>query len=169
MLTSSTKSVKFFPNVTVRPMCHVYDYSKKQRSTLWYSREELRNIRNDIRSTVRWMATERSVHDDANRCARGLEAFTVQGQSIKRESREGSRQAVLDEQDGQFLRNIVDSERLATCYVSFSQHALAVAHARGLADQAFVEHKEKEHMHKLLTLPTIMKEPMQCRVYSRAA
>lgn len=138
--TLAKKSVSFNRRVILSKTIHITAYTTDEVHACWYNGEEFYIMKTDARVTAQLIAEKSPVllEDGAENvwCTRGLESFVQETRALKRNTRNLSRWAVLDEQEMQHLTTrTVDSERLARVYMSASASALEQARALGLDDE----------------------------------
>ena len=143
------KSVSFYPDCTVMNTLHLNDYTDQEMRDCWYSYTELKHIRKEARTTVRYLLSggdDKSVASSSSltsssssslcnesqeeeHCARGLEYCSPQLRELRIQVKIVAREAVLDEQEYQSLVGVVDPERLSKVYkdqTAESKHAAAL-------------------------------------------
>ena len=149
------RSLRFNPRTRIRLHLHLNDYTDAEVAALYLSDVDTSRIRRDIvDSIVRMHAdhlqeqgqddveeSEEEVEEEEGRhCTRGLEAMaTPTSASALRTARIRHTDAVLDEQDRQFLRGETDENRLAGASTGGAEDAVARAVVLGAADAVFVQ------------------------------
>jgi hypothetical protein len=185
-----TRLVSFFPQVEMRHILHVNDYSDDEYEACWFGPEELDIIMNDIWDTIDLMENKERF-DGRHYCQRGLEKMTVQGEDLAYRIRQKARDTVLSVQAG--VQN--NSQLLAEAYNNCTQGSQDIAYQVGVLDAKIVFERflknvkglqarsEKYHcgvgrsLHKGTTssIPRSplthkgMDPPVPCRLFSSAA
>ena len=140
------RSVRFNPRVRFYLHLHLNDNTDAELTASYINEDDTSRIQRDIvDSIVRMHADhhqepQNEDEDDHQHCPRGLEHLSNPASaSALRNARIHHTDAVLDEQDRQFLRGINDEERLATASTEFAEDAVARAINLGAADADFVQ------------------------------
>ena len=133
---NTKKCVSFLPTVTVRKIPSRFEYSQRETTEIWYTKEEYRKIQMSIVKQINILNL--GVKSDEYR---GLEGYTMYGRRIKAHNREASLEVVLDEQCNQWnkFREIKEDEVLASRYRRTASSSQLWAHSVGLADQRAAE------------------------------
>jgi hypothetical protein len=129
----ATRLVSFFPQVEMRHILHVNDYSDDEYEACWFGPEELDRIMYDIRDTIDLMENKQRI-DDKEFCQRGLEKMTVQGEDLAYRNRRKARDTVLSIQYG--VQN--DSQFLAEAYTNCTQGSQDIAYHVGVSDAKII-------------------------------
>jgi hypothetical protein len=95
----ATRLVSFFPEVEMRHILHINDYTDDEYEACWLSPKELDIIMNDIWDTIDLMENEQRI-DDKQFCQHGLEKMTIQGEDLAYRNRQKARDTVLSVQKG---------------------------------------------------------------------
>ena len=132
------KTVTFCCNVKLRNYASGYNDDNEigAKSSIWYSREELKSIREEVNLTLDLISTLGPDHiDDEEYCRRGIE-YRHPEQSARRSQRKKIvRDAVLTEQEHQMEESgIVDEYKLAMIYREYSYGYQVAAEKRGELD-----------------------------------
>jgi hypothetical protein len=143
MTGSKTKSVRFDERCRVRPIVHVNNLSEPTIRVLWYSRFEMKSMKEDCRCTIKLAAQRRSSFSQNKSAFRGLEMFHPK---ISRR-REGSRidvwDAVLREQSEQLFQGVKDNERMAELCPKINSKTTQEARERATRDTDDLLQSEK--------------------------
>lgn len=127
------KTVRFNSRVNVRNVSTHRRYSPKERTDMWYSAEESKQIRSEAIATVRKMMKRIPIDHDSNECSRGLEFKTPKKNKIRQTRKMDIICSVLLEQDYQAGKPNND-EFIAEVYTSCSRSCIAEATRRGAMD-----------------------------------
>jgi hypothetical protein len=143
MTGSKTKSVHFDKRCRVRTIVHVNNLSETTIRVLWYSRFEMKSMKEDCRCTMEVAAKTRSSFSQNKSAFRGLEMFHPK---ISRR-REGRRidvwDAVLREQFGQLFQGVKDNERMAELCTEINSKTTQEARERAARDTDDLLQSEK--------------------------
>ena len=128
------KGVSFNPNAYMYRVLHINEYSKEEVLSSWYTTEEFKEIKGNIKSTLLKMDLGVPLDEDKEECSQGLETYTMKGSTRKLQHRQAAAFAVFDEQDEQDeLGYCTDSdERIADVYQRHTYASHIVARARGV-------------------------------------
>ena len=133
------KTVSFSKNAKMKGTLHLDDYTTEEIQATWYARTEMKQIREDVRLTVKLMdegLLSSKDNEDSEYCTRGLECRTSRLSPIKTHNKRIARDVVLDEQDyQQFQLMTCDPERLATVYNRVTYQCQVKASMVGLSDE----------------------------------
>jgi len=125
----SIHRVRFSASVIQQTVMSVHDYSESERKLTWYDHEEKAEMNKKHDKIVRR-------YEAGKRCKRGmsyrgLDAWTEKGHTKFEETIERLLNAVMDEQEDQWLRDYSDPERIAKAAHLVSKrdvkHALRIA------------------------------------------
>ncbi len=97
---------------------HLHDYKEEEVQACWFSDAEMKDIRNSIRNSILLMSDPNTTIDDI--CFDGLEKFTREETAARRNRREASVHAVLQEQEMQWENDEYDEELIAEAYQEFT-------------------------------------------------
>jgi hypothetical protein len=143
------KHVGFAAQVDLWYIPHKEDFLTQHNvkaDALWYSKRELRQIKDSCTATLRMIEREKPL-DTSNYCSRGLEARTASGRIARRRNRNVSFHAVLNEQATQFeiYRTIANPERIRETYRRhYAAICLGAAYQLGVRDARMVQEHWKE-------------------------
>ena len=119
---------------------HINDYEYEELDACWYEKEELKEIKKDVRKTVKKIVCGTPLKDENDKvhgeCALGLESFTPDGLSIKQNNKCNGVYVVLDEQDNQIMWNVRRPQDIADVYRQVSYECSVQACLRGIQYQA---------------------------------
>ena len=130
----SKKSVQFYKIIDIRSTIHINDMTDEEIARAWYSHGEMKSIKRTMTSEVNSMTLGEPIMG-ADHTTRGLEFRTREGRERKKTNRFVSINAVLDEQDIQFMRCYNDPNGLRKVYSGHSRRCLSESQALGKADQ----------------------------------
>eukprot|EP00934_Nitzschia_sp_Nitz4_P007697 Nitzschia sp. Nitz4//scaffold69_size99277//24333//24875//NITZ4_004624-RA/size99277-processed-gene-0.76-mRNA-1//-1//CDS//3329556688//7687//frame0 len=129
------KAITFAPRVAVRFIPKV---STQRRQNIWYSPEEMREIRKECSLTLLCLESESLDYFVEGETpileVRGLENKTKTGKRKSALVRHKAKLLVLDEQYRQRQEGIRDDSAISQAYLEGSQRAASVAHAQGNYD-----------------------------------
>jgi hypothetical protein len=164
LLSELRRTVSFAPSAHIRHVSHIEDYSANEIEATWYSQQEYKLMKYDIRGTVKMMA--RSERLAIDQCTRGLEHKTKEGMQRKMFNQIESISAVMDEQDRQARDGIRDETLIARAYMVYTVHCTAMAHYMALSDQriAAIEEEEGDDIHRssAIAIPNRQKRRLSC-------
>ncbi|CAJ1932499.1 unnamed protein product [Cylindrotheca closterium] len=128
------RRVKFLPeNDTVWKISNLEEYTEEEILNSWYTQPEFKKItRRSYNHALRWESGETSMPDSFHR---GLEVFTMEGEEIITASIEQCIDAVMDEQEAQWDKDIDDFDRLAAVSKEVSRFSTAYALELARADE----------------------------------
>jgi hypothetical protein len=81
---TGNKSVAFASSARMRPVLHINDYSTSEREEAFYSHDDFRAFKCDIRTTLKMMAGHYHI-DDTEFCERGVKHRTSQASKVKKD------------------------------------------------------------------------------------
>ncbi|KAG7344118.1 hypothetical protein IV203_022126 [Nitzschia inconspicua] len=134
----SKRKVSFFHSVRVQFVESIDDYSDVEKLSSWYSRQEVENLKNDRRVTVKIMEDGNPTVDDGKHYFRGFENKTRKGAQRKQWNIVEAAMVVFDEQqmNHNYYRKKEEAfHSIADAYRAVAAHARAAAAERGLYDQ----------------------------------
>ena len=139
------RTVSFLPSVRIRQTIRINDYTDDEIASAWYDETELDTVISDIKTTLLLIEEEgvAAANSDPERCTRGLESYTPEGQRLKERSRMKAKDAVLDEQEFQDETGIFDPELLADLYYERTRWSEARARVMGRSDEEAVRQGDK--------------------------
>ncbi len=134
-LSKNARTVTFHSRVTVRLTSNIEDCTEEEKSATWYTQAEIKQIRASVRHEVALLAagTWCSLSE-----RRGLESLLPEGFADKLRHREIARNAVLDEQDYQWKRDMNDPDLIADLYFDKTRSSVVAARVRAIADHESV-------------------------------
>jgi hypothetical protein len=139
--TQQSKKVRFSRVKQVRRFRRNQDIDDEEASRVWYSEEELQQIRGACVFTIQcmcrtseeeWLST---LLDEVQYSARGLEYKVPKVARIRAEIKHTSRLAVSDEQLEQWRLGVKNAGRIADRYLHATLESTRNAHLRGLKDE----------------------------------
>lgn len=130
----SKKSVQFYKIIDIRSTTHINDMTDEEIARAWYSHGEMKSIKRTMTSEVNFMTLGEPIMG-TDHTTRGLEFRTREGRERRKTNRFVSMNAVLDEQDIQFMRCYNDPDDLRKVYLGHSRRCLSESQALGKADQ----------------------------------
>lgn len=130
---SSTKNgekkiVRFSTLLTLREHLHILDFAPNEKQDCWYTREEFREQRKEIRNIAQMLKYGIFV-DEEEYSLRGLE------DRCARQTRYAARLAVISEQDIQQDLCIRNESMIRNVYSQHSHSSAVAAHRRALQDE----------------------------------
>ena len=147
------RQLRFNPKTRVYLHLHLDDYTDAEYEASFVTDEDLTHIQPDAVQCIHQMRAngangqhgdieedDSSSEEDHRYCSRGLENMaspTVA--AAHRVTKAAVRDAVMDEQDRQFLAEIYDEERIAATSISASADSVMEAILRGASDAVFVQ------------------------------
>ena len=120
-----------FKTARIRPVTPLSYYSDELKEAIWYQAEEFAEMKQKIRLTVKAFHNQTLVESDEETLL-GLANYLPGETKTKRSIRIRSTNAVLDEQDLQFLREELDEEKISLLYQNESMEASKDAYERAL-------------------------------------
>jgi hypothetical protein len=128
------RAISFSPEVRVIKTRHLHNYSREEIRACWYRSVELESIRQGLFYTVD-LIEENVEINESRHCKRGLECFTQEGVRRKTQNKLKGWIAVFEEQELQYLQEVVDPEMIALVYNKGTRGCLMVASIMGLCDE----------------------------------
>jgi hypothetical protein len=129
------RGVAFSDCVEISFVLHRNDFSSEEHSQSWYSKDEIRSIKNGVRESVAKLTNFPNMPDDDDYCSRGLENKTREGARKKLRNKIDARAAVFFEQEMQQEEGLFDLEQIADCYYEYSEPCHAAAQMVALRDE----------------------------------
>lgn len=131
------KSVTFNPDVVVRRIQGLHDFSDEEKNGSWYSNNDLRGIRGETRTTLSLMnsKTEIPPNFEERFCSRGLEGRTRRAMKMRTQCREAVWAAVMEEQRSQKRESVHDPNAIAEISTIASRHSRKIARETALRDE----------------------------------
>mmetsp|Transcript_23175 Transcript_23175/g.37682 ORF Transcript_23175/g.37682 Transcript_23175/m.37682 type:complete len:209 (+) Transcript_23175:103-729(+) len=134
------KTVSFKSTVRVFPVLHINEYSDEEVASSWWSRGEMKEIRQYLRIVVAMMnENDPKANDCIEHCTRGLEQCTSAASAAKKRRREAAIDEVLEEQWLQEENGEHDEEMIASIYQEYSGPAKTFARVLGQRDEKDVQ------------------------------
>lgn len=147
------RSVRFDEKCRVRPILHIANMSEI-KSDLWYSRLEMKAMKQDCRSTMR-SAAQRGISYTQNRAAfRGLELFHPKMSRRRERRRIDGWDLVLQEQAKQIFNGTRDVDRLGDLFSRLNAKTSQEARERASHDTDDLLQPEKTWEMPANGLPT---------------
>ena len=134
----SRKKVTFKSSVKIRRITSHRKYSTEERANVWYSPEENKAIRKRAVMTVKKHMKGIDIDSSEEDCFRGLEFKTPEKNKIRQQRKIDIIWEVLLEQESLQLEGVVDPQRLADTYATFTGQAINEARRRGKKDEIAV-------------------------------
>jgi hypothetical protein len=131
-----TKCVKYFRHVKVAQVRHLDEYSQEEVDAIWYDPDEYAKMKDECIVTVEINMDNEPLGPD--RCWRGLEYRTHEGQRQRQKNKFSALYAVLDEQQAQWDQNINDEDAITAIYINHSVPCMEAARQMGIADEKYV-------------------------------
>mmetsp|Transcript_4289 Transcript_4289/g.7154 ORF Transcript_4289/g.7154 Transcript_4289/m.7154 type:complete len:225 (+) Transcript_4289:131-805(+) len=137
-------NVRFYEIVSIRSTTHINDMTDEEVASAWFNRREMMTIKRALATEVKFMVAGKTT--GPNTTSRGLEFRTKEGSAKRRANKLDSIHAVLDEQDLQHMRGIIEPEGLRKVYTSHSRRCLSASQALGRADEIETRLRRKAEM-----------------------
>jgi hypothetical protein len=138
------KAVTFKETVYVRSTISRKDLTQEELSKIWYHPKEFEEIRCKVAMLARKVQRDGAqLSKDKRYCTRGLESILTGRAERKLHARSDVWNAVIFEQDRQFLSNFLDVGLLAFASQKFSSESRLLALAVGRMDE-----KEAENIYR---------------------
>mmetsp|Transcript_2860 Transcript_2860/g.4553 ORF Transcript_2860/g.4553 Transcript_2860/m.4553 type:complete len:207 (+) Transcript_2860:368-988(+) len=127
------RHVSFCESITESEVLNRHDYTDQELRATWYSRTELRRIKEQVRDEAKLLEAG-ILTESVDVSTRGLESKTREGLRRKRENRMNANSAIFFELEGQEENGVVDDEAIADVYYAYSEHCQVTAHMLGMRD-----------------------------------
>jgi hypothetical protein len=127
-------TVAFSDYVRVRRTIHIESYTQEEKTDTWYSKEELRSIREEVNHTVKLYTSGEPI-DKELYSIRGVEYWTPSLAEQRVKNKMIGRDAVLMEQEFQVYMGWNDTERMAKSYQECTYQCQVSATMMGAADE----------------------------------
>mmetsp|Transcript_7934 Transcript_7934/g.12152 ORF Transcript_7934/g.12152 Transcript_7934/m.12152 type:complete len:227 (-) Transcript_7934:1985-2665(-) len=134
-----SKSVSFFPGVSVREVLHVNDYTDEEMILTWYRGEDYQKIKMSFYHVVQKISSGCWRGDTDQETSRGLEYRHIEGSNRRKTNKLNGLMAVLDEQDRQWRDGLEDDESIASVYLTVTADCAQSAHELGIRDEQDVQ------------------------------
>lgn len=128
------RSVKFSYVVAGRNLLHINDFSDAELEACWYAHADFRVFKKEILEIAKMIDQGLQVE-----CARGIEFYTVEGKTQRRNCRLDASIALFLEQERQDEKGCFDEEKLALSYREYTESCQSKAHTIGIADSHAVK------------------------------
>lgn len=132
----SKKVVSFHDAVYVYPCLHYMNYTDRELSESWYNAQEMEEIKAECIHTLQLVACE-NIHVSNNNnfwCLRGLEYRTQEGAKRRQENKYLAWDAVMSEQETQYMTGEFNDEAIARTYSQVSAACREAATILALED-----------------------------------
>ncbi|GAX11956.1 hypothetical protein FisN_8Lh048 [Fistulifera solaris] len=129
------KSLAFAQENEVFEIPHINDFTDEDVAATWYDAEEYAEIKADYQCVIFMMESGERIDDDEEHTTRGLEYRTQQGAWSRYENKRDAYNAVLDEQDRHWKKDIDDPEALRRVYVEQVAKCQKAAEQRAAQDE----------------------------------
>ncbi|GAX14116.1 hypothetical protein FisN_8Hh048 [Fistulifera solaris] len=129
------KSLAFAQENEVFEIPHINDFTDEDVAATWYDAEEYAEIKADYQCVIFMMESGERIDDDEEHTTRGLEYRTQQGAWSRYENKRDAYNAVLDEQDRHWKKDIDDPEALRRVYVEQVAKCQRAAEQRAAQDE----------------------------------
>lgn len=153
------RQVQFLELVTVYDVLHIHDYSKQELTNTWYSKREIRAMKQKCKEEATQVTTNMhsyenepltipdqeplsdttNTYQEPTTTVRGLESKTSFGSLRKKRHRIQAWTAVFMEQRRQLMEGFSDPESLADAYFEVSEPCHVVANMVALRDARDVQ------------------------------
>lgn len=130
-----SKSVSFFPGVSVREVLHVNDYTDEEMILTWYRGEDYQKIKMSFYHVVQKISSGCWLGDTDQETSRGLEYRHIEGSNRRKTNKLNGLMAVLDEQEKQWRDGLEDDESIASVYLKVTADCAQSAHELGKRDE----------------------------------
>ena len=138
-----SKSVAFAEYDEEIDITHVNDLSDEEIAAVWYNSSEYAAMIKNNNMTVFLMNVGADLNEEQGHTARGLEHHTEKGALARFINRRNAYDAVLYEQDLQFMDNVIDWETMADVYLEHSLPCREAAYRRGVNDAKYAKYVSK--------------------------
>ena len=134
---TSKRSISFNQTVKVRKTRHIKAYTNDEIYACWYTDHDFQVMKHSVKVGAKFC--DKGLIDRNDQAhefpARGLENFTKKGKEQKIKNKRLARDAVLDEQDRQRAKGIVDEEAIKRAYQGVSIVCQLAAHSTAVQDR----------------------------------
>lgn len=134
-ITKAYKSLAFAQENEVFEILHINDYTDEDVAATWYDAEDYAEIKADYQCVIFMMESGERAFDDEEHTTRGLEYRTQQGAWNRYENKRDAYNAVLDEQDRHWKKDIDDPEAIRRVYVEQVAKCQKAAEERAAQDE----------------------------------
>lgn len=137
------RSVQFKEKVSVRPITHVNDMDDDEIADVWYNKNDFARMKRSIAVTLKMLKMSNGVY------ARGLEHKITKAANLRRRANKMyALNAVLDEQDRQRSRGMINTEGLRHVFVMENLACRLAALQMGIQDEEDARKLDKEEEEK---------------------
>jgi hypothetical protein len=133
-----SRTVSFFPGVSVRECLHINNFTDDEVYNTWYKKPDFSRIKTSFIYIVQKLSNGSWEGDTENETARGLEYRTREGSMKRKVNKLNGLMVVLDEQESQWNRGIHDDEAIAAAYRDVSCKSLELVRLLAARDEAEV-------------------------------
>ena len=133
-----SRTVCFFPGVSVRECLHINNYTDEEVHNTWYKKHDFTRIKASFIYIVQKLSDGSWEGDTEHETARGLEYRTREGATKRKVNKLNGLMVVLDEQESQWLQGIHNDEAIAAAYIAVSFKSLEAAHLLAIRDKTEV-------------------------------
>lgn len=140
--TKAYKSLAFAQDNQVFEIPHINDFTDDEIAVTWYDAAEYAAIKADYQCVIFIMESgeqQQRIEDDQQQTTRGLEYRTQQGAWDRYENKRDAYNAVLDEQDRHWKKDVDDPDAIRRVYVEQVAKCQTAAQDRAAQDEAFVK------------------------------
>lgn len=130
-----SRTVSFFPGVSVRECLHINNYTDAEVQNTWYKKHDFSRIKTSFIYIVQKLSDGSWEGDTEHETARGLEYRTREGSTKRKVNKLNGLMVVLDEQESQWLQGTHDDEAIAAAYIAVSSKSLEAVHLLAIRDQ----------------------------------
>mmetsp|Transcript_10727 Transcript_10727/g.15784 ORF Transcript_10727/g.15784 Transcript_10727/m.15784 type:complete len:237 (-) Transcript_10727:304-1014(-) len=134
-----SKSVSFFPGVSVREVLHVNDYTDDEMILTWYRGEDYQKIKMSFYHVVQKISSGCWRGDTDQETSRGLEYRHMEGSNRRKTNKLNGLMAVLDEQERQWKEGFEDDESIRAVYHMVTVDCAQSAYLMGINDEQDVQ------------------------------
>eukprot|EP00542_Grammatophora_oceanica_P016069 CAMPEP_0194042438 /NCGR_PEP_ID=MMETSP0009_2-20130614/14209_1 /TAXON_ID=210454 /ORGANISM="Grammatophora oceanica, Strain CCMP 410" /LENGTH=254 /DNA_ID=CAMNT_0038686281 /DNA_START=139 /DNA_END=903 /DNA_ORIENTATION=+ len=137
------RNVTFNEEVYVQETKHINDMDDDEVDSIWYAREDYKQMKMNYMVTVRIMMSGRGIpQGNSDHCSRGLEYRTRDGARRRQMNKLNAITAVLDEQERQRIIGIESAIALMNVYVRTNVHCREASHKMGVKDARDADYSE---------------------------
>ena len=137
----SSKSVSWYPGVSVRECLHINNFTDDEVDRAWYKRQDFTAMKQSFQSIVRRLGNGSWEGDSDTETARGLEYRHREGAMKRKVNKLNGLMAVLDEQERQWQNGIEHNDvAISDAYVSINLKCSFSARMMGMKDEVECEH-----------------------------
>jgi hypothetical protein len=141
-----TKSLTFAPQIRIRSIIHIDEFTDEEVSACYYHKEEMHRVRLEVKATVQMFQVGELEKDTPHFTKRGTEYRTPDAVKRRNRNKQMAADAVFDEQEDQWDGGVLDSELLAIIYQAASSHCQVAAHNMALEYENEVNELSWSHL-----------------------